>query len=91
MIIQYLIKNYIIPLFISKLKPRNYMKLAKPYLFLFIGVISIVISCKKKEPVTKEVKFSSTHYKSLGSFSSEWEPDYLVTPDPYSADVHDIY
>ncbi|HXS56950.1 MAG TPA: DUF4114 domain-containing protein [Hanamia sp.] len=61
------------------------MKLAKPYLFLFIGVISMFISCKKKEPVTKEVKFSSTHYESLGSFSSDGKPDYLFTPDPYSA------
>ncbi len=36
------------------------MKLAKPYLFLFVCVISIAISCKKKDPVTREVKFTST-------------------------------
>lgn len=63
------------------------MKLAKPYLFLFFCVISIAISCKKKDPVTREVKFTSTSYKTLGSFSSEGKPDYLVTPDPYSPEL----
>jgi hypothetical protein len=60
------------------------MKVIKPYLLLTLCVIVMVISCKKKNPVTQEVKFTSTTYKSLGSFGSDGKPAYLTTPDPYS-------
>lgn len=60
------------------------MKIIKPYVFLFLSVMLMVISCKKKDAVTKEVKFTSTNYKTLGSFGYDGKPDYLTTPDANS-------
>ncbi len=38
-------------------------------------------ACKKDKSVTKEVNFTSTTYKTLGTYSSLGKPDYLLTPD----------
>lgn len=63
------------------------MKFPKLYPILLLSVFLIVFSCKKKDPVTKEVKFTSTTYKSLGSFDSNGKPDYLTNPDAYSPEL----
>lgn len=60
------------------------MKFTHLFTLVFASIVLTFISCKKKDPVTKEVKFTSTTYKTLGSFSSDGKPDYLTTPDAYS-------
>ncbi len=55
------------------MKTINYSSL----LFLLL----LFNACKKDTAVTREVKFTSTTYKTLGTYSSLGKPDYLLTPD----------
>lgn len=54
----------------------------KTYLFLF-SLLLMVNACKKA-PVSRPVKFTSTIYKTLGTYDSLGKPNYLVTPDTIS-------
>ena len=58
----------------------------KKYTSLFI-LLLILISCKKDAPVTREVKFTSTTYQTLGTFDTSGKPDYLMTKDSVSGDL----
>jgi hypothetical protein len=62
------------------------MKSIKPALILFITLLGLA-SCKKQNPVTKPVKFTSTTYKTLGTNDIFGKPDYLTTPDVISPDL----
>jgi len=56
----------------------------KYYTALFIILLSIT-GCHK--PKTKEVKFTSTTYQTLGTFNTEGKPDYLLPRDQISSSM----
>lgn len=56
----------------------------KPKYYLFIICTIVLINACKKDPLTKSVKFTSTTYQNLGTFSPTGEPDYLLAPDTIS-------
>ncbi len=62
------------------------MKPIKSIICLWLAVIVLIVSCKK-DPVTKEVKFTSTTYTSLGSVDADGKPTYLSTPDVVSGSL----
>ena len=55
----------------------------KNYLLLF-SILLIINACKK-DPVTRPVKFTSTTYKTLGTYDSLGKPGYLAPPDTISS------
>lgn len=57
---------------------------AHRYLFLFF-IILFIVSCKKDEPLTREVEFKSTAYKTLGTYDYLGKPDYLAGRDTISS------
>jgi hypothetical protein len=58
---------------------------AKKYTSLFI--LLLLIACKKAAPVTRVVEFTSTTYKTLGTYDSSGKPDYLLTADIISSSL----
>lgn len=52
---------------------------------LFI-ILLMLIGCKKEvKPVTRVVEFTSTTYKTLGTYDSSGKPDYLLPRDTISS------
>ena len=43
------------------------------------------LSCKKEEPVTRVVEFTSTTYQTLGTYDSLGKPNYLLNRDTISS------
>ncbi|MEO6134043.1 MAG: DUF4114 domain-containing protein [Ginsengibacter sp.] len=64
------------------MKPIRYISA----LAFFIAII-VFASCKKDAAVTIPVKFTSTSYKSLGSYDATGLPLYLVSPDVISPEI----
>ena len=56
----------------------------KKCLPLFI-ILLLLFACKKQQPVTKVVKFTSTSYQTLGTFDYLGKPDYLLPKDSISS------
>ncbi|MBC7922795.1 MAG: DUF4114 domain-containing protein [Ferruginibacter sp.] len=55
----------------------------KNYVLLWV-VFLMSVSCKKEEPVTRAVEFTSTNYQTLGTYDSLGKPNYLLTRDVIS-------
>ncbi|MEO5649596.1 MAG: DUF4114 domain-containing protein [Ginsengibacter sp.] len=62
------------------------MKVCNLTLLLFVILLSLA-SCKKDNSVTKPVKFTSTTYKTLGTYDAAGIPTYATTPDVISSDL----
>jgi len=65
----------IIPKLTSYMMIKYITYFALPILFL---------SCKKEEPVTRVVQFTTTTYDSLGNYDAAGKPAYLMQPDVVS-------
>jgi hypothetical protein len=55
------------------------MKLFKQSSLAILGIVMLA-SCKKEEPVTRVVEFTTTSYKSLGTYDTSGKPSYLISP-----------
>ncbi|MEJ6981975.1 DUF4114 domain-containing protein [Pedobacter sp. P351] len=55
-------------------------------IIIIISIIFLTFSCKKNvtPPATSPVKFTSTTYKSLGTYDQSGKPNYLLTKDVIS-------
>lgn len=55
--------------------------------YILLCLLILLFSCKKEEPVTREVEFTSTLYQVLGTYDSLGKPDYLLARDTLSANL----
>ena len=51
---------------------------------LFI-ILLMLVACKKEKAVTRVVEFTSTTYKTLGTYDASGKPDYLLPRDTISS------
>jgi hypothetical protein len=59
----------------------------KKYIHLLV-IIILLTSCKKdKGPGSVPVYFTSTTYQTLGTYNASGKPNYLLPPDPVSANM----
>lgn len=54
---------------------------------VFFALSILFLSCKKEEPVTRIVEFTSTTYETLGGFDTNGRPNYLMQPDVVSSSL----
>ncbi len=49
--------------------------------------VFVLAACHKDKPKTREVKFTSTTYQTLGSYDAMGKPNYLSAPDTISPNL----